>query len=423
MTKKGLLSNGVFQSAFTVAGVVTSMAISAVSMILLSRFLGPTSFGVFSVGFSLIIILGQTADLGINFSMNKLINPKDSTARINNVFSISTRIKIYSSLIFLAFSLLVLSLFSHSISKQVQLISLIAVLLFPVTMWFDHLLYMLRSVHAFYKSVAITISQSVLKLATIVLLFYTNTKSEVTAFVIYSLIPAVPLVFSKYYFDQKIKINLLTKSKIVAGQISSLMKHTAVLLFAQTILDNADVILTRFFATPLESGVFAGVAKISLLITFSAYALGMVLNPRAARYKSYADISNFYLKGWAIVLISIVGFAMVFLIQSPLLAYSIGSEYFSGLNTLSILNISAFATLAMIPFIAVFYSLKNDWFFSALGIIQVLSFLLLSLVLGPGLQGIGIAMAKAISRILGLIFSILTATYAVRRKKIIFSAQ
>ena len=84
-------SKGLMQSLLTVFGNMGSTGISAVSMIIISRTLGPEKFGSFSVGFAIIIILSKINDLGLTLALLKFVPRSDSLEERNKIFSFSTK--------------------------------------------------------------------------------------------------------------------------------------------------------------------------------------------------------------------------------------------------------------------------------------------------------------------------------------------
>lgn len=392
------IPEGVLQSAITMGGVIISMSVSAASMIIISRHLGPSLFGDFSLGFSLVVIFSQVGDMGVNFAMNKLISPAQAKKTQDTFFSAAVRIKFLANMVFVAIASLVLAvLWSQSKLTSANVV-VGAIGLYGVTLVFDHVLYMLRSLHKFYRAIAMTLTQALLKVVLVVGLVALQIKSALVAFVLYSLAPAMPLFGLRWLFPEKRVLSLKRQDEKTRTVMLSLVRHTALLLIAQTVIDNADVVLVKYFLPNFEAGVYAGVSRIALLFTFSAHALGMVLNPRVSQYTNRNDIFSFLKKGWLLAGGAAVALIVLVPLQPLLVRYSIGSEYLPGILDLTLLNVSAFITLATIPFLAVFYSLKADWVFSFIGVTQLVLFVVSNVVLLPLFGSAGVAASKVLVR-------------------------
>ena len=61
------------QSAITFSGTVINGALGALFYILVARFLGPISFGLFSVAISVLTLIGDIGDLGTNTGLVRFV--------------------------------------------------------------------------------------------------------------------------------------------------------------------------------------------------------------------------------------------------------------------------------------------------------------------------------------------------------------
>ena len=70
-------SQGLLQSLKTLIGSTFATGISAISLMIYSRVLGPEKFGEFSVGFALVMILTRINDIGFNNAILRYGSEKD----------------------------------------------------------------------------------------------------------------------------------------------------------------------------------------------------------------------------------------------------------------------------------------------------------------------------------------------------------
>lgn len=84
-------SKGLQQSLLMVIGNTMATGISAVSLMLISRLLGPSLFGEFSVGFALMMILKVVSDGGLSAATLKFAGGSSDRAKINSYFSLTFR--------------------------------------------------------------------------------------------------------------------------------------------------------------------------------------------------------------------------------------------------------------------------------------------------------------------------------------------
>ena len=87
-------SRVVIQTVVTLSGSLVASALAAVSLILITRHLGPQKFNEFSVGFAILLILSRLNDLGMTNVVLKYVAQENNHAQINKLLSYATRIKL-----------------------------------------------------------------------------------------------------------------------------------------------------------------------------------------------------------------------------------------------------------------------------------------------------------------------------------------
>lgn len=80
-----IFSQGLQQTALTVVGNMAGTALSAVALIIISRILGPSEFGQFSVGFAIVLILIKVNDVGLSAIVLKFAGQTTSVSTIKQV--------------------------------------------------------------------------------------------------------------------------------------------------------------------------------------------------------------------------------------------------------------------------------------------------------------------------------------------------
>ena len=160
-----------------------------------------------------------------------------------------------------------------------------------------------------------------------------------------------------------------------------------------------------------QAGLLGGVTRIALLLYIVGYAIGNVLNPRVAKYKKIEDLMSFWKKSWLIVVLCVLGFVLSMFIAQPLIIYTIGITYLPALGALKILLAAGFVTIALMPFIAFFYSFNLSWYFSVSGILQLMIVIGGNLWLVPVYGIEAAAWVRLVARGLLLIFTIALARW------------
>jgi len=175
--------------------------IGMVLMIILSRILGPSEFGVFSVSFAFFCLLAKFADLGFNFAMVKDISEsraKNEKEKIKRIFE-----TVFCSKIVISLLIGVLGLFSvEFISKKLFNAPLatgsnrLIILLFLFFVFYDVLRVFFQANKRFLESVLMYISANLMKLILILifLLFWPKFKNYILIYLIAPFVSALPFL-------------------------------------------------------------------------------------------------------------------------------------------------------------------------------------------------------------------------------------
>ena len=158
--------SGYIQTTFTVIGNLASSAVSAISLIIITRILGPEKFGVFTVGFSIVLMLTKINELGLNTPLIKYASSSDSQKTRNAIYSLSAKYKLLFSLAVTLFGLLGAEWLAGLINFHEPIIIKLAFTVGLATVYYEHLLSVLQSLHRFTQAVVINMIQAATKLVT-----------------------------------------------------------------------------------------------------------------------------------------------------------------------------------------------------------------------------------------------------------------
>ncbi len=408
-------SQGLIQSLYTVFGNAVASGLSGIAMILISRKLGPSEFGEFSVGFSLILILISINSLGLNVVLLQHIPRLKTILARNKLTSYTLWLKLKAYLLISAAVLAigylyVFNIYPHRLITVISLVALLGVLLY------EHMLTNLQALHRFWMAVVINLIQSSTKLFIALALFFDNTKSAAVALALYSVGPFIPALIWRRFFPQDttliLKSDFATEKKLTW----SIMKHSALGLMVVGISDYVDVLFVRGYLSAYETGLFGGVSKIAMFVMLFAYSLGNVLYPRVARYQLKTDIKGYVGKALLISVLAVLGFIAFIPFAQLAIQLTVGPEYVSAWAVLVILMAAAFLTIAIVPLQALFYSFEAPWYFSATGFIQLVVVMIGNGFFVPmyGLEAA--AWTRLMSRVVLLLVTIVMAWFMYRKK-------
>jgi O-antigen/teichoic acid export membrane protein len=407
-------SEGVRDSLTLTVGQGAATGLSAISLILLSRFLGPEQFGVFSVGFAILLIVSRLNDLGLTLALMKYIPKAGSKDHQNRIFSYAIRVKL------IVFTGLLLSglILGRGLARiinfdEIGIIYLAFILAFAGTAY-EHLMAMLQSLRLINAAVKATAIQAGLKLISIVMIIILGFRSATTAFVVYMIMPAGTFLLSKWLLPGWLKLKLSGDYAKERQQLFTMAGHAAVFFLAIAVIDNLDILLAQRYLDTRDTGIYAGVSRIGLMFILASYSMAAALNPRVARYSRWLDMRQYLKK--AVVMMVIVGasFALFYPVIDWLIVLTIGSAYLPGEQTLAILVLAGILAIATVPLTAVFYSMnKGEWYFSIGGLMQIGVLLLATEVLVPVMGMEGVAWARVMTKASFFLFTLVVGGYYI----------
>ena len=404
---QSLMSVGVKQSAFSIVGNFLATGISALAIILISRQLGPEVFGEFSVGFSISLILVRIVDLGLNTAVLKIAGMQSQEHRLVNVFTETLIYKIFLIICLAAIGAFVYIPFANALHFHQPLILLLSFSIGLITAIYEHLLTILQALHKFTYSVAINFIQASAKLIGTVFFFLFSIRDSVIIYSWYVIAPIFPVLLWKFFAPKSISFSFKQRELREFKQVFSIAKHSAVAFVSAGIIENIDVLFLQHYLSTYETGLYSGVSRIAMVFALIAYSLSNVLNARVSKYRDINNLSVYLKKCWIIAGLSVLAFLFFIPISSFLIYITIGPQYMDGVRSLLLLTASSFLTLATVPFMALFYSFKNNSYFSVSGLFQLGITLGGNYLLVPAFGLDGAAWTRLASRVVLFLFTII----------------
>ncbi len=403
--KKIISSQGFQQSVITFGGTLVATGISALTIILISRMLGPVEFGIFSLVFAIFSLFIKFGDAGFLYAMQKFVPTarEKSEHEVQQVLQHITGLRWKLLLLWIP-ALLLSPVVTWAFQLPAWWIYPAALIFALIGIWFEHCMSLYQSLHRFIPAMVMFISQSALKLLIVGGLIFLGVKSAVSITVIYYLLPLLVLLPFLFLLKKYLRPTF-TFEKELTGRLTQFLRHNSVQVIAIAIADNLDVLIVQLFLGVYLTGIYGGISRVAFLFSVLAISLGNVLNIRASRYILKADRQAFMKKSWGIVALS-VGSCLAVIITAPwLLQYTIGSEYLMALTEFRILTISSFLLFMTVPFSSLFYSIEYPQYFSRVGWLLSGTLILFDLLLIPVFGLMGAAVARIISRVVVMILT------------------
>ena len=421
---------GLQQSLVMIVGNGLAYFFSALSVLLITRILGPTQFGYFSVGFALLLMLVKVNDLGSTFVLQRYAAQAQDKAEANKIFSYTLKLKLILSLVIFGLGIFLAEPLSSLLNFRYPVLIFLAFALSAVTMLYEHLQAMLQSLHCFYQSVLANMLQASSKLLGAILLFvglyfsfspdYFEDGSVVltaAVFCFYMASPLIPVILKNRLLPRWVSFSFSQNFTKQRKLITSLAVHSAVGVISLGLIENIDILFVQGYLNTYEAGLLGGVSRVALIFNLIAVSLATVLNPRVAKYRSYQSLYAFISKSWLVVGASMAALVILLPFSDLLIQYTIGPEYLVASFTLKVLLVAAFVTIALVPFTTLFFSFDAPWYFSVSGLLQLAIILLGNWMFVPTFGIEATAWVRLIAKIAVFIFTVCTAIWYYRTIK------
>lgn len=370
------LPQGFQQSIWTIGGTFATSGLAALALIILTRALGPTQFGIFSVGFSLFLLLVRLNDWGMTTVIQKFGSRSSDHSEINSIFSFTTTVRLVSCAVTALIGLIGYQWFAQQLSFNHPAVILTAFLAATAGSFFEQFQTMLQSLHRFTQAAVVNMLQGLLKLGIALGFLFSGSFNITLLLALYSCASIVPFIASKLLFPQWLKLKLTQIKLQEKASILATAKHATVGFITAGVIENVDILFVQKYLDTYDVGLLSGINRVALLFSILGYALSTVLNPRAARYTQDRDKTAFIKKGWLVCSMSLLAFLFLAPFSSLIIQYTIGSDYLAAAPLLVILLGASLLTIAIAPFSAVFYSLDDARYFSYIGIAQLIVILI-----------------------------------------------
>lgn len=407
----GLKSKGLFSILVLGSGNFIGTIISAVALILFSRFMGPSEFGLFSAAFAAMQIIIRLSDLGTNMAAERAI------ARVHGsddkLADRLMRTALYFKLSSFAFFVVIAWFLAPWIGNSLLHITDISILRLAIvlsigTIFFEYSTIVFQSTHHFAQVARITIAQAVGKLAFGLLFIWQGILHAKEALLIYGLLPGIGALLGW----TKNPLSTFSLPKTWRKDLSIILKvakWTAVAAIAATLADNIDTLIVQSMMSSYDTGIWSGAVRIATFASVLGWSVGAVLNVRVAKYHHKENLDVYLKKSWKLA----IGIFVLLLLAVPFaelaIRLTIGSAYLVGTLPLQILIIAAGLSGATTPYIALFYLFDRPQYYAYAGILQTIILIVGDLLLIPSMGLIGAAWVRVVVRIVILLFTLIYA--------------
>lgn len=418
LVSKFTKSKGLIQSSMVALGNVGASGFSAVSLIILSRFLGPENFGAFSVAFALSQLVARFGDLGLSIGMQRLVaaNYKTDPDKAASTIRFVGLLKLGLAIIAIVVGLLLGPIIGTTLfGLSNPSVATLGIVMASAIIGYEFVVVILQSISSFGKSVVVNAAQAVTKLILAIVGIWVLSPNAFTSYLWYGLAPLVAVVMGWMFIPSYLKKTTANESTIKKPLFDT-VRFSSIAVIAAAIGDNIDVLMVKSWLTEYETGLYSAAARVALMVTLVGLSFGTVFNTRVAQYKNQQHLTKFLKKALPFAIGSVVLIPVTFLLAKPLILITAGSQFIDAVSSMNMLMAGALVTMAMMPYVAIFYAVDYPKYFAISGVLQTIILVLSNVLLIPQFGIEGAALAKLLTRTIVALYTIGIALHVANKQ-------
>ncbi len=389
--------------------------LGAIFYVLSARFLGPDSFGLMVVAISVLTLIGDIADLGLDTGIVRFVGKfaKTNKEKAYKYLKLSLKLKLASSLVVLVLGLTFSSFIAVRIFSKASLTLPLKLAFAGVSSYllFRFITSCLQAFQRFWLWGIIQVATNALRLIVLTILFFLNLLTLKTNLINYIFIPFIGFLIGLFFLPKG-----FTRVKNEKGVFSDLFHFNKwVTLFHLLAATGArlDTFLSARLLSLGDVGVYSSANQLVSIVPQIVAGLSTVIAPKIAGLRSLKDFKG-YLKKTQIFIFFI---ALLGILAMPLVIWLIpivyGEKYIASVKIFIVLFFAMLVFLISVPIhLSVFY------YFSYPKLFVILSFFHLFII---GFVGWNMilsykAMGAAVTVLIGQIFNFVVPFFWVLGK-------
>lgn len=417
-----LLSKTLKNTGIIFGGSILASVFSLFTILILSRTLGPEIYGVFSLVWSVVLLLIGLTDFGIATALSKFIIPleikssKGAISFFRSVFWIELLLGLITVLLGFIFLAPISNWLGGNYLREPIMIGFII----AGTLSFNaYVPAVLQSLQKFWTIAQINIFSNLFKLLLVIVLFLIGYLTLWSTLFIYLFTSFVTLligllIIPKYFVT---KVNLAEDTESVR-RLLSFTKWLIISYALNAIAGRLDMLMLSHFRSPAEVGHYALAFQLSLVFPLLLGAISTVLIPKVSALKNQDQLGRYILKSikTSLFVLPIILISIIF--TPPIIKIVFGSKFINSIPTLQILLLNYSLILIVNPISYIMYTLNKQNILTLINAITLISLFILQIYLIPNFGGIGASVALIINSIIAIIILAITIIMLNKQGKI-----
>ncbi len=401
---KNIVGTATFrQSSLVSSATIINGFLGLAFYITTARFLGPSLFGVLSVGIAITTAISDISDFGINTGIVRFVGKySKEPSNANKFLKLSLKIKGIVSFVVLILGFIISPFLATRVFGKTELILPIQIAFIGVgfTLFYGFITSALQAYQKFKEWSVIQIGTNLLRLILILLLFSAGVLGLGNSMLVYILMPLAGFVFGLLLLRERFWEVKGENEKV--KELFHFNKWVAAFIFISAISSRLDTFISARLLSSDSLGIYSAATQLTQVVPQIAGALGTVIAPKMAGMTNMEKLISYYKKVQAMS----IGLAGLGLLGIPIVSFFIpiiyGSKYEGSVYIFVILYIAMLIFLVSIPIhnaIIYYFSYPKFFLWLSLGHLLIISFAGWNLILRYGVKGAAFAV------LLGSIFN------------------
>ncbi|MEK7514038.1 MAG: oligosaccharide flippase family protein [Patescibacteria group bacterium] len=389
-------SQTIKDSSIVTVGMGLSAILSALSIFLIARFLGPSGFGFYVSALAVAVIITDSVELAISNSLVKFASGSDRPLSfIKYGFYLKVGLGLFLGLLLAQLSRPLAQLIQPELTGPL----LTASVFIPVLFLQRFPRSVLQSQKRFLADSFLEVMTSLLRLLFILGFYYWFNLTVNLAILAYILGAFGGFLIGAWLISWQFLNQPVTAS--IKSAFFNFQKWLTFGFIVAAIHGRIDSVLLLRLSGSEATGIYQAAYRFFMPVIQLAGALSLVFAPRFASFDSKLKINQYLFKASALSF-SLAALSLLMIPLSPVLVNLIfGAKYAASVATVKILSLGFAAFLAGAPFAShLIYSAHRTKIFFLLNVLQLLLLVSLDFYLMPRFGSVGAAWAMTITLII-----------------------
>lgn len=411
--------------ALVFTGNIFSAGIGFLALLIISRILTISDYGLFNIVISVLLIVRLVANFGMNTTMMKFVSSylgRDKRAEAAEVVRVSLYIKITISLIISVIVFFSAGLMSEKIFHDARLIPLFKLSSFGILLIsiFFYVKAMLYAYKKFTGCVALQIFVDLFKLITILVLIFISKLNVSSAIVAFCFIPSLGIVLGLWQIRREVFIKKIQIGGLLR-QLLSFSKWIFMSAVSRSAFHNLGLLMLARMLNSKAAGIYGLSLNLTYIFPIIVVSFWSVLLPQVSRFKEINQFRKYVTQSLKISLPTGIIILPLLFLSKKIILYLFGSRYLESVPIFNLLLLSFFLLTISSLIISALYAMNKPRTVAYLDLFSFGVMLLGCYFLIPYLGTIAPAMLALALNACTLGFLILYTSRLIRKGNIAFT--